>query len=203
MSSSTNQITICNSALLKVGADVIASITDTKRAAVVCNTLYALIRDEVLRASPWRFAIERVSIVPNATVPAFDYLYQYDIPNDCLRPLKTFPDSIDWIVEGNQILTNCTCLDLIYIYQNTDESSWDNNFCEAFAYRLAMELALSLTKNIPLKQEMEKSYNASIAQARSMNAVTGKIPPLEADIWSSARRGDYYWRRSVGQVGDP
>lgn len=172
-----------------MGADLISALTDNTRAAVVCNALYAYLRDEVLGESPWRFALKRLTLNPNSTVPVFDYTYQYDIPSDCLRLLRTDDDSIVWIQEGNQILSNEPTLNMQYIYRNEDESSWDARFCEAFAWRIAMELSLAITGSIPMKQECEKSYKDALAQARAMNAVIGTIPPLEADIWSRSRRG--------------
>jgi hypothetical protein len=199
----TTQLTICNSALLKIGGDIIGSITQNTRGAIVCNTLYNYLRDEVMGESPWRFATKQAVLYPNGTTPAFTYTYQYDIPNDCLRLLVPDDDSIFWVVQGNEILSNEPTLNMNYLYRNTDESSWDARFCEAFAWRLAMELALSLTRSIPMKQEAEKSYNAALAQARAMNAVIGTLPPLEADIWSNARRGNKWWLPSMGQNGDP
>lgn len=199
----TTAVTICNSALFKCGADKIQSLTQTTRAAIVCETLYQYIRDEVMGAYQWRFATKRVVLAPNATKPPFTYTYAYDIPNDCLRPLKMVPDDIDWIVENGQIFCNEASLNFIYIYRNTDESSWDARFCEAFAWRLAMELAMALTKSLPMAAAAEKSYNQALAQARAINAVIGTIPPLEADIWSSARRGFKNWRKQQGQTGDP
>ena len=199
----TTAVTICNSALLKMGADTISSLTQTGRAAMICNALYAYLRDEVMGSSPWKFALARAVLTPNATVPPFDFTYQYDIPSDCLRLLTPDDDSIIWHQEGNQILCNEPSLNMKYIYRNVDESSWDARFCETFAWRLAMELAIGLTQSVPMKQEAEKSYMAALAQARSMNAVIGTLPHLEADIWSGARKGNTVYRRSAGQQGDP
>lgn len=185
----TNSTTICNSALLKIGADIISSLTDGTRAANVCNTLYTYLRDEVMGESPWRFALKSVVLGPNGTPPIHDYAFAYDIPSDCLRPLKMSDDSIEWAVEGSVIMTDEPSITLIYLYRNEDESSWDARFCEAFAWRLAMELALSVAQSTTLKQEAEKSYDKALANARAMNALIGTIPPLEADIWSRARKG--------------
>ena len=196
----TTAITICNSALMKLGADKISSLTQTTRAAVTCNTLYAYLRDELLGESPWRFATKRTTLYPNGTIPPFEYTQSYDIPDDCLRLLIPDDDSIKWVVEGNQILCNESTLNMKYLFRNTDESSWDARFCEAFAWRLTMELALSLTQSLPMKQEAEKSYKDCLAQARAMNAVIGTIPPLEADIWSNARKGYRWPRPTAGQT---
>lgn len=185
-------VTICNSALLKLGADKITALSDTSRAAVTCNTLYAYLRDEVMGSTPWRFAQTRATLSPNATVPAFDFDFTYDIPDDCLRLLVPDDDKIIWIQEGTSILCNEPTLNMRYIFRNTDESTWDARFAEALAWRLCTELALSLTQSIPMKQEAEKSYMAALAQARSMNAVIGVLPALEADIWSDARKGNRF-----------
>lgn len=172
-----------------MGADIIQSLTQTTRAAIVCNTLYAYLRDEVMSNAPWRFATKRITLAPTGTSPLFDFTYAFDLPSDCLRPLHTDDDSIVWVQEGNQLLSNEPTLNLKYLYRNTDESSWSAMFCETLSWRLCMELALSLTQSIPMKQEAEKSYKDALAQARAMNAVIGTIPPLEADVWSNARKG--------------
>jgi hypothetical protein len=201
----TNAVTICNSALLKIGADTITSLSQNTRPAIICNTLYAYLRDEVMGSSPWRFALSRAVLNPNANVPPWgEYTTCYDLPSDCLRPLLAETEEQPWTQEGQQLLSMETvALNIKYIYRNTDESTWDARFCEAFAWRLAMELALGLTQSIPMKQEAEKSYNNSLAQARSMNAVIGTLTPTIADQWTQARRGYHNWRPTVGQAGDP
>jgi len=187
----TTAVTICNSALLKLGAGKISALTQTTRAAVVCNTLYAYLRDELLGIHPWRFATKTVALAPNSTAPVDvdRWDYSYDIPTDCIRPLGPTDDTIKWAVEGDQILTTEASFYLKYIYRNTDEGSWDARFCEALSWRLAMELALSLVQNITMKQECEKSYKDALSAARGMNGLIGTLPPLEADIWTQARRG--------------
>lgn len=185
--SSLSQVGICNSALLKVGADVISSLDDGSRAATICSTLYAVLRDEVLSQAPWRFALVQVQLTPLAQAPLFDYLYAMQLPSDCLRPLRVSSDP--WTVQGGLLLCNDTSTNVLYIQKNIDESAWDPLFAEALAYRLAMDIALALVQSTPLKQEMEKSYTQKIALARSTNAVVGTPERLVADLWSGARKG--------------
>jgi hypothetical protein len=189
----TTAITICNSALLKLGADKISALSGSGRASVTCNTLYAYLRDEVMGSHPWKFALFTALLAPTSDTPVnTDWEYSYDIPNDCLRPLGPIDDQISWTVEGSKILCNESTLTFKYIYRNTDESSWDARFCEALAWRLAMELALSVVQSIPMKQEAEKSYDKYLASARAMNGLVGTLPPLEADTWANARRGNRF-----------
>ena len=196
----TTAVTICNSALLKMGADKISSLSQTTRAAVLCNTLYYILRDEVMGAAPWKFAKKRAVLTPTSTTPAFTYSYEYDIPSDCLRLLQSDDTALVWVQEGTKILSNESSLNMIYLYRNEDESSWDARFCEALSWRLAMELALCLTQSTTMKQEAEKSYNATLSLARATNAVIGAQPVLEADTWSDARRGNNRWRTAIGRI---
>ena len=205
-----SQVQVCNSALLKVGTDIISDINEGARAAVICRTLFAYLQDEVMAASPWRFATRSVVLYPNGNTPPFTYTFAYDIPQDCLRLLSPDDDALIWKVEDGgdwsndevQILSNESSLNMRYIFRQNDYSQWTSLFAETLAWRIAMELALSITRSIPMKQECEKSYKEALAQARAINAVIGTPVPLEADIWSKARRGYKYWRPSAGQVGD-
>lgn len=188
MESNFSDVSICNSALLKVGAEQISSLADNTRASNTCQVLYTVLRDEVMRAAPWRFALtQRVLGVPNATPPAFGYNSAYDIPSDVLRVLHV--DVQNWTEMGNQILCDKQDgINALCIYQNTDPTSWDAQFAEALAWRLAMEIALALVQSVPLKQEMEKAYEKAVALARSSNAVIGTPERLIADFWSSSRK---------------
>lgn len=189
MPSQVTQIEICNSALLKVGADVISDIEADDRTAVVCNTLWNSVRDQVLREHPWHFAVKRAVLAPTGTTPLFEYAYAYDLPNDCIRMLGMDDPDIDWIVESGQILSNETTLNAHYIFRCEDESLWDPSFGEAFSWKLAEQICYALTQSLPLKQEMTKGYKEQLAMARSMNGVEGIMKGLIADTWSQERLG--------------
>ncbi len=178
---------ICNSALVKMGASLISSLTETSREAQLCKALYETVRDETLRAHPWNFATQRKVIAPISEAPAFGYDYQYDIPNDCLRVLPFEDTNVDYVVEGRKILSNDSSLDLRYIYRNTDESEWDTQFAEAFSWKLARELAMALVQSAPLVEMMDKGFRAAIASARSVDGQEGIIKGLVADTWLNAR----------------
>lgn len=50
---------IANSALSKLGGELITSLSDTSRRAVLANRQFAKIRAKLLRSHPWNFAIKR------------------------------------------------------------------------------------------------------------------------------------------------
>jgi len=68
---------IANSALAKLGAEEITSLSDTTRRARLVNRQFVKIRDKLLRSHPWNFAIKRsflqaISDSTNAVVAATD-----------------------------------------------------------------------------------------------------------------------------------
>lgn len=184
-----SQVSVCNSALVKVGADRISSIDQDCKRAILLKAIYDTTRDAVLRAHPWKFATKRVSLVPNSSVPAWGYSYQYDEPNDYLGIVETHPDDIHFVTENGQILTNEPNLNIKYIFRQTDESSWDACFAEAMAWRLATDIAYALTQSITLAQACETKYKSVIAEARWSDSLQNSTKGLEADVWTRARRG--------------
>lgn len=196
--SNLGQLQICNSAILKVGGDMIASITDATKAAQICNAQYNVKRDELLLQVPWRFSLQQVKLTPQATQPIFQYTNAFLLPSDCLRPLKVNADP--WTVQQGLILCNSDAINVTYIQiQNGNESSWDPLFAETFSLSLSKELALSLVQSVPLFQEIDKQYQQKLALARATNAVIGTPDRLIADMWSNARKGyDFFWPTAGG-----
>lgn len=182
------QIGICNSALIKLGAATISSITESSREAALCKALYEIVRDEVLRAHPWNFAMKRSTLYPTANTPAFEFDYEFDLPNDCLRVIGLEDPTIDYVVEGRTILCNDSEINLRYLYLNTDESSWDALFVSAFSWRLATELSLGLVQSAATTQAMIEGYKQALASARAVDGQESIIRNLVADEWLNARR---------------
>lgn len=181
-------VSVCNSALVKVGADRISSITQDTKSAKILNAIFNTVRDDVLRAHRWNFAMTRATLAPTGTEPDFEYDYQYDLPSDCLRIVETYPDDIDFVVEGRTILSNESELSVVYIRRNEDPASWDSCFAEALAWRLAREVAYNLTQSNALVKQCDDAYKAQLAEARSIDGAEGIIKGLEADVWTRARR---------------
>lgn len=200
MESGFSSVTVCNSALLKVGAEEISSFNDNTRASNICAAQYPILRDEVMGIGTWRFALQQIVLgTPDLTAPAFGYQSAYDIPANVLRVWQV--NANPWTEVGNQILcNNPNGINVLAIIQNTDETSWDARFAECLAWRMAMELANALVQSTPLKQEMEKGFKESLGQARSTNAIIGTPQRLIADLWSSSRKYGYdrFWPINAG-----
>jgi hypothetical protein len=118
----SSPVQICNAALLKLGAERINSLSESNKRARLFNERYNSIRKEVLRAHPWNFAIRRASLARLPESPAYEYDFQYQLPNDCLRVLETEADKDNpsgdilgnsvtkFKIEGRRLLTNATSI---------------------------------------------------------------------------------------------
>ena len=162
----------CNSALQKVGSRGIMSLTEDSREARACRKAFDSNRRAELRKHPWKFAIKRVVLAPDSDTPAFDYLYQFTLPADCVRILFPQDWTTDWAVEGRKILTNYGggILNLRYVADIEDCTLWDAAFYDMVAISLALDLVEQLTTSTGKKQLLEKDYEDARSEAKRMNA---------------------------------
>lgn len=183
---------VCNSALIKLGADRISSITQDTKSAQLLNAIFDQVRDELLRIHPWNFAIKRAELSPSVTAPSYGYEFAYDIPSDSLRILDTDQDEEfgdnEWKVEGRQILTHFDTLKIRYLSRIEDPNQWDPAFAEAFAWRLAYGISYGLTQSATVMQAMEAGYKRAISEARSIDGMEGTMTGFVADTWTNSRK---------------
>jgi len=101
----TTKLEIWNAALIRCGAEPLATLVeDNKRANMLKNQYEITLRD-LLNDSTWNFATDReIALVRNGT-PSFGFAYTYDYPDNVLRILE-LSNSCDFRVEGDKVLTN-------------------------------------------------------------------------------------------------
>jgi len=183
------EVSICNSALIKIGADRIVALSDDTKRAILCNEQYSKLRDEVQQSHPWNFAITRVELGADATAPAFQYEQQHTLPADVLRVLHLHPveNEIEWKKEGGKILSNESTIQILYIRQVTDTSLFSAVFAETLAYRIAQELAYPIVQSTQLATLMEQKYQDALRKARSFDAQEGTPEQLTNDQFLNVR----------------
>jgi hypothetical protein len=194
-------IEIANRALTKLGETRILAFTDDTKQARDVNSLFAIVRDAELRSSRWRFALARAQLPALATAPAFGFARQFQLPNDCLKVLEVgtfYPgvdtsdyiqtDNSEYAVEGNAVLTNLEApLNLRYVKQVTDPTLFDSLFVEAFACRLAAELAETLTESGSKKEMAWREYDRAKSEAIRANSIERPPHKVADDTWVVSR----------------
>lgn len=179
-------VDICKRALEKLGAATITALSEDSREARACNRVYETVRDSLLRAHPWNFAIERTSLAAHTDAPAWGYARKYQLPSDCLK-LVRIKDDPDYRLEGRYIHTDeAAPLYIAYIKRVEDPEQFDALFVEAFASRIAAELAEEITQSNTKKQTVIEDAKAAIREAKRVDAQEN--PPEDAgdtDWWDA------------------
>jgi hypothetical protein len=183
----SSAVAICNSALIKLGEpNLITSLSDQTKAARLCNQLYETLRDDVLRAHPWNFALARVELAQITAPVLFEFDHAYQLPADCLRVVKVDGD-FEYKIEGRHLLTNHPEVNILYVKQVTDPGEYDTNFQEALSCRIAMEIAYAMTNSNTVAEQMESLYQRRLSDARTFDAQEGTPDQIEATEWLYSR----------------
>ena len=180
-------VTICNSALTKVGAQRISALSDNNDRARLCTEQYDKNRQNLLVSHPWKFARDRVALSASITAPAYGWAYKFPLPSDCLRVWGTSTEPDDWTTEGRFLFSNSSEISINYIKDLTDESLFTPSFAEALACMIAEDISYALTKSSSLLENLQKKTKAAIAFARNQNGQEGVGDRIYADTWLNAR----------------
>lgn len=180
-------VDICNRALLKIHARQISRLDppeDTEESQA-CFTVYSQLRDEVLRAHPWNFAVKLGTLNKLATGPDFDYNYAYQLPADCLRVLKLEAEKYRnrYKIIGDQLHTDLDGVKIKYTKRETDTTLYDPLFVSALATRIAMELAYALAGSAERTQQLQSEYERILREAKRRDGQEGTPDPVTAQTF--------------------
>lgn len=166
-------VSICSNALLMLGDKPIASFDEATDRARVCANLWPDVRDSVLRSHPWNCAVKRVSLLPDAAAPAFDWRYSFTLPGDFLRVMSVgeYQNEDEWRVESGKVLANYSPMLLRYIYRNENPATYDGMLVDLMTAQMAARMAYPLTQSAALAGEMS---NRAAMLKREAKAVDGQ-----------------------------
>lgn len=189
----TADVDIVNSALAKIGAPLIVALTDTVRAAVICNEQYPKMRKKLLSSHPWNFATKRVALAATANTPIYEFTTEFLLPSDVLRVLDTDlledePWSVEFNVDNNKVLLcNSDSIKIKYIKDITDPTKFPPYFDEALSWLLASDIAFAITQSSSVAQAMYTGFKNEVREARSMDAQESGRESFEANLWIDVR----------------
>jgi hypothetical protein len=187
-------VDICNSALNLLGASTISALTDDSKNARLCNQRYEPIRNRVFRAHAWNCLHKRVQLAQNSTAPVVEYTYAYALPSDCLRVLKihngttdSIASSMDYKLEGRNIVTDEGTIYLIYIALITDPNEYDSYLQESISHQLAADIAYAVTNNATLAKNYMERADERLREARFIDATENALGTVESNEFTDAR----------------
>lgn len=177
---------ICNSALIKLGAERINNLNEDNKRARLCLEQYSKVRNRVLRSHNWTCAIKRAKISKLSTSLAFGEENVFQKPLDCLRIVSINEDT-PYKIEGDKILSLADELNLSYITSTVVETVFDSCLREALACALAADLCYAINQSSNMKQSLLQEYEFWIAEARSFNSMEITPDNYEPYTWTNAR----------------
>ncbi len=186
------EVAICNKALIQCGANTVISLNDDTTEAALCKALYADLRDAVLEAHDWTFAVARLELPKGVPDPTFRYANRYPLPSTTLHVLEVnkitrTDDTRDWRVEANAVLIDSTVCKVKIIQQVTDTTKFSSLFVQALAARLAADLAIPLTSNLNLETAKYQLYLAKLKEAAARDNQQGKSQRIRSRFMERAR----------------
>lgn len=163
-------ISISNKALVKCGAETIASFTEGTTESNVCSTMYDTTKKGLLYYTFWNFAIKKQQLNRLNETPAdVNYLYVHSLPGDVIRIKGVFDDNgyyhDDYRVEGQKIYSNSITVFLEYV-QNMAEEYFPVFFIEALVSKLAYEINEGVTGIGSLNDRLLNDFNIKLRAAR-------------------------------------
>lgn len=148
----TTKVDISNMALSLIGADSITSFEENTSTARRIKTVYSTSVKALLRLHPFQCATKRIKLSPISTQPEFGYTYQFQLPDDLIRIINA--NTENYVVETDRLLSNQSTLNLVYVFHNTNEETYDSLFIET----LVLYLAYKISKAITGSQGTSESY---------------------------------------------
>ena len=187
-------VDMCNSALNLLGASTISALTDDSKNARLCNQRFDSVRNRVFRSHAWNCLHKRVQLAQNSTAPVVEYDHAYALPSDCLRVLKihngttdSIATSLDYKLEGRNIVTDIDTIFLIYIALDTDPNNYDTYLRESISHQLAADLAYAITNNATLANNYMTRADERLREARFIDATENSLGTVEANEFTDAR----------------
>ena len=158
MAAGDTDVSICNKALVFLGASKITSFSDASAAADACNILYKEVKASTLAMYSWTFTLGKATLAQETTVPTSEWSYQYALPNDMLsgvpravRASTTAGSPLikNWEIgqssNGGTVLFSDETTITIDYQKDVNEGALPTYFITLLAYQLAWHLAETMT----------------------------------------------------------
>lgn len=189
-----SEVSICNSALINIGAGTITSLTQGVKNANACNEQYFKLRDQLFRQHTWNFSLKRVKLGQLSATPVSEFDFQYALPSDWLRTVEVHDNDaalgrVEYRIEGQNILSNATNIYLRYVSRITDPNVMPADFREVLAWRLSMALAIKIAGSNTRFKLAQEEFRAQLRQAKSVDAQEDFPVQTPAGSWLDSRQG--------------
>jgi hypothetical protein len=191
-----SEVSICNLAISMFGlGSLISALDEESTEAEHCNLHYENARDQTLEDHDWGFASVETVLALTGTAPT-RWTYSYARPSGCIiereivrtsdEPVK-FEVALASDLTTQLIYTNEAEASLRYTARVTNPSVFSTGFINALYCRIAMAIAMPLTKDVNKLESATKYYAAFLRQAELQDAGRGHNKVDREAAWISGR----------------
>lgn len=197
----TSKLELYNEALLHLGQERLASLSETSTAKYALDDAYDPTLKYCLEQGMWNFAIRVVSIDALTSVePQFGFTYAFSKPDDFIRTLNAADNEYfrpsfmgaDFADEPNYWFADANPIYVKFISDNVnfgkDLSIWPQTFSNYVGLRLANRVCKRVTGSMPTGDMFRLEIDA-LHDARSKDAMNQgpEFPPR--GTWARSRGG--------------
>jgi hypothetical protein len=189
-----DKVTIVNRGLSLLGAEPITDLTDNTPEANIASRFYDESRKSILSECLWNFATKREALNIIAS-PGLAYIenqnnFVFQLPSDIIRIFAVSCATCDWRIERDTLITDTDEIGIKYVYDLTDTTAFSSSFVDAFADKLASDMAYAiLNSNTEAKLLLEKYNSQSLPKAMTENAQEGTPPAIDDSLWVFSKYG--------------
>jgi hypothetical protein len=168
-----SDVEICSVALVKIGANGIASFDDDMVEADVASRLYEVTLRGLLACHPWHFTLAEsdLTLVDEPLQAGFSNVFE--LPADQLRIISAGVShrarGVDYRVAGNRLFCNNGRVVLSY-QRRPETATFPAFFFQALTARLAAEFCLPLTEGTSRAEALFKLAAAELKIARLIDS---------------------------------
>ncbi len=191
MARPTTDVQVCNMALDLVKEAPITGFTNpTDKVSALCARWYPIVREGLLLAFSWNFALKSRAANRIATPEVSDYTDAYQLPNDCVKLRAIIDPSIPltrrrYEIQGKQLFYNNdgeASIDIWYTKDETDVTVMPSLFILLLAHQLAVSLGKKLTTRASIMADIKQDLQVLTLRARGAD---GQIRPPK--VYESSR----------------
>lgn len=170
---SLSAVELCAAALVKIGAQPIASFEDETAEAACARRLYPIARDLLLGVHPWTFTMAQARLTPVAGAPVADFAHAFQLPADHLRTISVGTAGRSrgtaYRAQGGLILSDAE--EIVINYQRrVPETELPPFFVPLLVTRLAAELCIPLTEGSSRAMDLYRLAEAELRAARLIDS---------------------------------
>ena len=185
----SSNVSVTNSALIRIGSDIIASMTEDSQAARLANNIYDESLDYLLQLAPWGFAQVETSLALSASPPTYSHTYSYQLPTlpYCLQ-VTGIQYGFEFEIKGRYLYTDHGPINITYTKRVTDMNELSASFTQCLVFYLASQLALPLTHDKGMADTMEMKFQNSYQKAKTRDTQESKYKKMSSGSWVTIRR---------------